>query len=341
MDEGAVASWPEGYDPKKYDSAIEKYHAEWADKQENGLEYVACELQNDPSLLDTGDIEQLTREMVLDRLNTYKRGRIVSECAVLSGFIDVHHAVNDGHLYWGVAGITQDFTPFVVDYGRFPRDKTVGETYQGSIEEKVLRSLNDLEVKLMAARWTRDDGVEMTPYFGVDSGSGQHQQTVFQFCRGAKGRNFYPTKGENVKDRDYNTIGKNAKRRGDHWRESVAPTGELKIPVYMFDANYWKTFLYNRLMAEPGTTGALSLFGNKRETHAELSRHVTSERRLVVQVKNAGHEYDQWDLIPGRANHLWDVLTGSMMIAATRGCALPGHKMIGRRRRRKKRKATI
>jgi len=339
MDHYAIVAWPEGFDPQEYESAIEKYYACMADG-ENGLEYCACELQNDPSLLDDQSELKITRDHLQKRLNNLGRGRVPLEAEWVVCFADIHHAVRDGYLWWAAVAVARDYRAWLIDYNRFPENKTVGEAYPGeSIEAKVRGALDGLEGYLIGKEWERDDGIAMDFEGCADSGAGQHQSAVFAFCRESQTKRWSPTKGENVKAKDYNTVVKADKNRGDHWRLHAETAGKWKLRVLHFDANYFKTFLLNRLHTPIGAAGAFTIFGNDIRIHRDLVSHLTAETRKTLHEVGTSVEYDQWDLKPNRLNHLFDCVVGAMMRANSLGATLPG--MVQKRRRRRRRRRRV
>ena len=339
MDQGGQVAWSDGFDPQEYESAIEKYFACLADG-ELGLEYCACELQNDPSLLDDNSELKITREVLQKRLNNLGRGRIPVEADWVIVFADIHHAVRDGYLWWCAIAVARNYTTWLVDYNRFPENKTVGECYVGdSAEAKVRSALDDLEDMLMGKQWERDDGIVMDFEGCADSGAGQHQSAVFAFCRESQTRRWTPTKGENVKARDYNLVQKQDKNRGDHWRLHAEQAGKWKVRVTHFDSNYWKTFLLNRIHTPIGAPGALTIWGNDIRLHRDIVTHWTAEKRTTLHEVGTSVEYDQWTLKPNRLNHLFDCAVGALMRANALGATLPGMAPKRKRRRRRRRRA--
>lgn len=319
MDDAAVLAWPEGYRSEEYESALEKYYATLVDKCDEGPRFIACEWQNDPDMLRTeNDSRQLTVELLATRLNNLEEWRIPSDAQFLTGQVDVHGS--GSHLYWALSWWRATFGGGLLAYGMFPAGRTIGEAYPEMSEETAVRTaMADLERALMKREWKRDDGLIMLPVFGEDSGAGQHQQSVFWHCRQALRRNWRPTKGENSKEKDYNQLHKTAKLRGEHWVMSPQTSEELKVAAYMFEANYWKGFMRARLQAPYADPASYTFWGSNPGQHSELFRHCTAEESQTVIVKTTHKEYDQWTLKPNRANHWWDCLVGTAVIASTCG----------------------
>jgi hypothetical protein len=334
MDEGAELSWAEGFDPKLYASGVEYYYAEMADGGEEGPMFCACELQNDPALLKTDeDKRQLSRSMILARTNGLLPWKAPSNAKLATGFCDVHGL--GGHIFWVVSWWADGFKGGLVAFGKWPQVATIGEKYAGMSEEAAIyQALADCEEHIMAHDVTTDEGNTLPLYIGEDSGAGQHQPLVFQHCRSCKTRNYFPTKGEGTGGRQWHTLHKTAKVRGDHWAVSAQESKSIKMRVFTFDADYWKSFICNRLMVPLGDVSAYSLYGRKPEEFAELSHHWVSEQRERLQIKDNGYEFDKWRLKRGAQNHWWDGVVGSAAMASVHGIRLPVQKRAKKPRRR-------
>jgi len=339
MDEGALVAWPEGYRPEEHASAVEKYYAKLVDKGDEGLRFVACEYQNNPDLMAAAEVSrQLRAELIVDRLNRLEQWRIPSDAVLVTGQVDVHGAASC--LYWLASWWRSGFGGGLLCAGTWPPRGTIAERYPEVNEETAIgTALADLEKWLMARSWKTDDGRELLPVFGEDSGAGQHQQIVFRHCRSAARRNWRPTKGENVKDRNYNELHRQALVRGEHWVMSPQQSEALKVGAYLFDANWWKGFVRARLQAPVADPTAYTLWGANPALHAELARHWSSEESETLTVKTTSREYDQWLQRPNRPNHWWDCLVGSAVIASS--CGLKFGQAVGNMRNRPKEPSNV
>ena len=91
----------------------------------------------------------------------------------------------------------------------------------------------------------------------------------------------------------------------------------------LFDANYWKSFVYARLAVPMGDTGCLSLFGRDPNEHRLFAEHLTAEYR--VKTSGRGRTVDEWKLRPERSdNHWFDCLVGCAVAASMQGAAMVG-----------------
>ena len=338
MNLGAVVSWPEGYSKQKYDSAIEKYYALWADKKEFGLEYVACELQNDPSMLDDDTETKLTVEKITSSLNGFKRMRIPSECRTVCGFIDVHGG--NSHLYYGLIAFDVNFNGCIIDYGTFPERKTLLEHYKIGKNDEILvrKGLEDLIQKLSERDYYTDNKVQLRPRFLIDSGWGATANVVYAFCRENQYRNAAPSKGWSKKFTDFNKTGTKNDTRGENWRLTTFGS-DIKINGYLFSADYWKRFVHNRFLSEKGQ-GAMRLWGTVAQSHLVLSQHILAEKPKIIIEKSTGNQTEVWEQVKTKPNHWFDCVVGCCVLASITGINLKATKITQKKKRHKTIKAT-
>ncbi|MFO0828014.1 MAG: terminase gpA endonuclease subunit [Phycisphaerales bacterium] len=114
------------------------------------------------------------------------------------------------------------------------------------------------------------------------------------------------------------------RQRGDqvglHWR-IPASTGRRAVRYVLYDTNWWKSFVADRLRAPVGDRASLSLWSAPREQHQMLAEHVTAEQRVPVEAR--GRRVDEWRLKqPNLDNHLFDCLVGSAVAASMSGVQL-------------------
>ena len=118
---------------------------------------------------------------------------------------------------------------------------------------------------------------------------------------------------------------------GHNWRMPTIK-GRRAIRHVVFDANYWKSFIYARLDVAMGDPGGLSLFGDRAELHRLFIEHLLSEYR--VKTEGRGRVVDEWKQRPERSdNHWWDGIVGCAVAASMLGAALPGMQSMPAKRR--------
>jgi len=115
---------------------------------------------------------------------------------------------------------------------------------------------------------------------------------------------------------------KPGERTGLNWRVPITK-GKRALRHILFDTNYWKSFVHERLNVPIGDPGCLSLFGHKPEDHRLLAEHLTAEYR--VKTEGRGRTVDEWKIkVEGNDNHWLDCLVGAAVAASMQGAVLFG-----------------
>jgi hypothetical protein len=328
MDEGAAVAWPDRHNPDEV-SAVQ--HAMNLRLDLGDVAFFA-EYQNDP-IDETAADDLLTADEIAGKLNGLPRGRIPIGRDHLTAFIDVQGKL----LYWTVVAWGHGFNGDVIDYGTYPDQKRGHFTARdarrklqdlvkgGGQEAAIHAGLEALTNDLLARRWTRDDGAEMSiERCLIDANWGESTDTVYQFCRAtAHAAAVMPAHGKYVgaSSRPWEQYTKkDGERLGHHW---MLPSvkGKRAVRHVLTDVNYWKTFVHQRLAAPAGGDACLSLFGRKGERgprsddHRMFAEHLTAEYRVKTQ--GQGRTVDEWKPKPGKPdNHWFDCLVGCCVAAS-------------------------
>jgi phage terminase large subunit GpA-like protein len=91
----------------------------------------------------------------------------------------------------------------------------------------------------------------------------------------------------------------------------------------LFDTNYWKSWLTERLAEPIGSPTAMDLFGSKSAgtDHQLLADHLTAEYGVTVTAK--ARTVEEWHLRPEATDNHWlDCLAMSAALAALLGASL-------------------
>ena len=345
MDLGCEATWPERFNEDEA-SAIQHALNLWL--RDEGAFW--AEYQNQP--LDKVDDELISDTAIMQRVHTETRGNIPVEADRLTAFIDIQKEC----LFYTVAAWRADhFTGWVVDYGAYPDQgtnnfrysqakKTFGKLWPNeSLEVHLMRALNDLARELCSKDWRRADGASLSiTRVMVDANWGISRDTVYAFAKQSPYRSvIYPSHGKFV-GASSEPLNAKWKRKpgtkiGQHWR--VVPEANTKRPTMycLYDTNWWKSFMFQRLGTEPGTQGSLTLFKASPATHKTFARHCKAEYPTKVESKN--RTVDEWKLKPDRPdNHWFDCLVGCCVAASIEGCGLGGAGQAARQPAKKKRR---
>lgn len=329
MDAGAEIPWPERFDSKKYVSALEEAMV----RRFEDPEAFAAEMQNDPVRMDAcrGETRQLHASEVAARVCHVPRGLVPRDATRLTSFIDVGGRV----MWWGVCAWNERFDGWLVDYGAYPQQPrsyftsadarpTLADRFPGLTEPQlVYQGLHALTRELLDRDFGKEGGGPAMVIGRCLIDAGWLPDTVHQFVNESGNRRavLLPSKGYstagNAKDMD-EWDHRDGERRGPSWREGTPRSGRGR--QLLFDPDFWKSFLADRLMTAPGGGGCLQLFGTSPGEHRLLADHITSEYATRVTVRN--RTFDRWELRPGGAeNHLLDVLVGCCVAASERGLA--------------------
>jgi hypothetical protein len=105
-------------------------------------------------------------------------------------------------------------------------------------------------------------------------------------------------------------------RVGANWRTSTIQ----RQRHVLFDTNAWKTLVASRCKLPVGDVQAFTIHGG--QSHDMLAEQMASE--VPVRVESKMRVVDEWKLIPGRDNHLWDCVVGSAVAASYTGISAVG-----------------
>jgi hypothetical protein len=327
LDEGAVHSWPQRVQPGEVSAIQSAMHLFLRDRRAFMAEY-----QNTP-LARVEEEEPIDPKAISERLSRVPRGRVPKECTNLTAFIDVQ-----GKLLWYVV-IAWDgtFGGSIIDYGSYPDQRrayyTLADakrtlarvTQVAGLEAQLRAGLDALAGQLVTREWPRQDGASMRlEKLMVDAHWGQSTEIVLKFCRESPhAAMLLPSHGKFVGERSPPMSERKAKageRVGLNWYIQASPSRGA-VRAINYDTNWWKTFLHARLAAPLGASGALTLCGDKADTHAMLVDHLCSEIRK--RRKGHGREVDEWYERPSKPdNHLFDCAVGCCVAANVLGVKL-------------------
>ncbi len=335
MDEGAVIAWPERFNHDEL-SAIQ--HAMNLKLQDEAAFF--AEYQNEPLPADAGEDEDLSAEAIAGKINRIERGVVPLGVDHVTAFIDVQQAL----LFYVVAGWERDFTGYVLDYGVFPdqqrpyftlrdaRHTLAAATNATGLEGSIYAGLETLTGSLINREWRRDDGAHLRiERCLIDANWGNSTDVIYQFCRqSAHPGIVMPSHGRFV-GASSQPFSEYKRRPGDrvghNWRIPNVQ-GKRAVRHVVFDANYWKSFIYSRLAVPMGDRGCLSLFGDKPDRHRLFAEHLTAEYR--IRTEGRGRQVDEWKLRPERSdNHWFDCLVGTAVAASVQGAVLAGTQAAG------------
>lgn len=323
MDAGAKVGWPAR---KQADELSAIQHA-WNLRIDRGEAAFAAEFQNDP-LEDAAKADGLQPADVTSSIINVPRWTVPRGLDTLTAFVDVQKEL----LYWAVVAWGHQFRGHVVAYGTYPdqgrayftlRDakKTLSRAHGANVEAAILAGLEALAGDLIDREFSRetDDAVLRVGQLCIDANWAQSQGVVRDFARRSKwGPRVLPTHGRFV-GASGQTISDKAPDRGErigaNWRTSTVQ----RQRHILYDTNAWKTFVAARVKLPVGDPQGLTVHAGE---HDMLAEQLSSE--VPVRVESRQRVVDEWRLIPGRDNHLWDCLIGAAVAASYSGVSAIG-----------------
>ena len=222
-----------------------------------------------------------------------------------------------------------------------PRDqKTLGLQYPGTGREgSITAGLDDLADLILGREWRNETG-GVVPVESMLVDANYETETIFAWARSSPHLSrIMPSRGSYY-GATSKPINERKRRRGDRTGPGwyvAAPGGRRAIPQVVWDANYFKSHFWARMMTPRGDRGALYLPGRPEEsrTHRMLADQLTAETRQRVTA-SSGRSVEEWQNPRKLDNHLFDTIVGNCVAASVRGVSLlDGERREGSTRRRK------
>jgi len=327
MDEGSRVAWAERHNRDELSAIQHAMNLRFRSEVSFFAEY-----QNEPLDTASDDAQLLSSDEIMKKLSNVKRGQVPVAASRLTGFIDVSQRV----LWWLVAAWEDDFTGYVVDYGTWPDQ---GRSYFSlgnltnlieqqlghlSLDAQMSQALTILTEQLCGKDWQKETGITVRlDKLMIDANWGPQTDTVYQVCRESPHRSLLiPSHGRYVGATGrpfYEYQKREGERAGLMWR--IGRNQHRATPHCVYDTNWWKSFVHNRLEVASGAPSELRLFGDRPVAHQMLADHLRSEERVIVEAK--GRRVDEWKLPVNKPdNHWFDCLVGSAVAASILGCSL-------------------
>lgn len=336
MDAGAEVSWPERKSDDELSALQHCMNLFFRDQAA-----FMAEFQNDPQAKSESEFERIAKDSIAGKIGKYARGRVPASAHVVTCGIDIHDEI----LYWVAIAWGDGFNGWLIDRGSWPEQpgnyfrhsavrNTLSRRYRGmGLEARIAAGLNDLLDQLEKKTWPREGGGDAT----VDGGlvdRGYKSVQVDDALRGRRtwiashGKGITATKAPMA---EWKSV--KGESRGDNWRLRPSRAGIGRHVI--FDANYWKTHLHERLRTASGDPGCLELWKDTPARHRMLAEHLASE--AAKEDESDGRRVIAWTNPPGGDNHLFDCAVLCAVRASTLGVRLgltPQPKKKATRRKR-------
>ena len=279
------------------------------------------ERMNDPGLAMTAELQSLTIDNLVKKINNYPRNIVPLDVEAITAGCDSQTL----GIYWTVVGHCADGSAYVLDYGKLPKGrKTITAAYGNKpLEECVYLGYSELLRELLSRRYRRQDGLDMTiSKVLVDASHGPTNPKVLQAIVDTQDNRVQPVYGRaSTPDRELFGKRKPGELRGQGW--AMPPIkfakGQANARHIILDVNSWKSALQSKLLAGQGTAGSMTIYKDAPANHNEFLQHLTAERSSPLSGRFG--TIDVWRLLPNRLNHYWDTLVyataaGSMVAMA-------------------------
>ena len=334
MDEGAAVSWEERYNPKMEVSAIQHAMNLWI----RDPRAFAAEYQNKPLIESNNEQGRVVLEakQICSRLSGTPYGVCPRETEFITTGIDIQQKI----LYYLTVAWTKDFGGTIVDYGSFPKQK---ESYW-SRENPPITMTDELPDLLLAPQvykglefirdycmpvFTRDESSEHVRIEKalIDANWNLVSDAVFSFCKENETVGlFKPANGKGIGAVMLPMEAwpkKTGEQTGKNWKVRLH-TGAGRGRHTIYDTNFWKSRIAERLLAPLGSPNCLKLYGSKSYHHQMLADQLSSEGSH--QLTGRGRSVNEWRSINARENDWWDCLI--LAAVAVSQCGLTLHEMV-------------
>lgn len=318
MDAGGKASWEARYNTGQI-SAIQ-FGMQL--RIENPAMF-ASEYQNCPLVLEEYSAQTDADQVVL-RLSGRNRGVIPLEVETLTAGVDVQK----NYLVYTVGGFATNATPFIVDYGTFPDQKThyfdrrtakrtIESTFPGlDPDAQIWAALDGLFTKLFGNEYKREDGLRMNlkklcvdvRYKGQVIKRYVRQSTHRDALLPAQGIHTNPgSAGINDRDAKPGEVSKH------DFRLPPMAAGQIARTV-SFESSEYISKVHDALTTPRGAPGALTLFNAEPHQHRCFADQLCSEYSTQMEVK--GRKRRVWQLKPNGGDNDFLDSTKLMFLAA-------------------------
>lgn len=262
----------------------------------------------------TIDLSVLDSEAVKRRVSVLVRGLCPEDTEYLTIGVDLGKFL--GHYI--VVAWRGERGSHVVDYGVIEID-----TDRLGIERGTLIALREFRDGMCDPGWAIPGGTRSPDRSLVDSAYSESQAVVYAFCGESKpARRFLPSRGYGAtqhRDKRYarpTKTGSMVRYIGEEYH--IAQLRSPRLLLVHVNADYWKSWVHERLSTPMDAMGAMTLFAAPAKEHTKLAKHLTAEKQVEEFVPGKGM-VRVWKQIR-RNNHWLDAL--SLAAAAGHSCGV-------------------
>lgn len=333
MDKGAVVTWEDRFDPPMQISAIQ-YAMDLYFRDPIAF---ASEYQNQPLRESTGEGRpsvDLQASEIIKRVSGLPYGTVPRDTLFMTSGIDIQKDA----LYYLTVAWQADFSGVIADYGTCPEQPTgyydthnmsvpLSTKFPGLLQSPLTyKALEFLHEGPLAKQFKRDEsdstvGLDLSC---VDANWNLTSDAVFQFCK-LHSDKFWPCLGRGI-GAAMLPMDQWNRKRGEipnkaNWRIRMATLGSNQGRHILYDTNFWKSRIGERLVAPLGSSNALKLYGSSVVKHQLLADHLASE--VPIRTEGRGRQVDEWRTRASTSeNHYFDCLILASIAASKLGLEL-------------------
>jgi len=285
---------------------------------QRGRDAFYSEFQNEP-IDDSGSLYSITPRLVCSRVNGYDKGIAPEGAKFLTCMADVNYI----GLNWVTAGFDNDFTSWIVDYGKFPGGSNMLYNPEKDTERTASQAISKGIMQLVQFFMEKEFGNHRQLNLLMIDGNFQ-TETVCKTVEAVRHKYKPPFKivvhrgrgHKSYKLKQATLVGK----PGDECHLENTPMRGMQI---IQNSDYWRMATQKAFLNEPGVAGSCSLFGKRPIEHDGIAREICSERLDNFASTDKGNMY-VWNMTPGQANDKLDALVACFAGASLLGASFTG-----------------
>jgi hypothetical protein len=321
MDEGSNVPWEDRYTKPVQISALQ-----------HGMDLYFkdpitffSEYQNDPIIdsigVDGGRID-LKPADILKRTSGLDRGVCPRDTLHVTTGIDIQAKI----LYYLTVAWKDDLGGVIIDYGTFPKQPIDywntqsppipldGINKELSFGPLVYAGLESIFTSVLQLKYSIDESEQhtSTQKVMIDANWSLSADAVYSFTKEYERFNiFHPCHGRGITASQLpmsEWIKKHGEKKSDYnWTERLSTNVKNRGRHIIYDSNYWKSIIADRILAPKGSDNALLLYGDDSIRHEFLADQLCAE--YPVTTHGRGRSIDEWKAKAGIVeNHWFDCL---------------------------------
>lgn len=293
----------------------------------------AAEFQNSPLEERQKCAYDINVDTLCRRTVGIAKGRVPEDVDKITAFVDTQREL----LYYTVVAWSTTGRGYVIDYGACPDQQrhywtkhsvgySLAQIYGDDFETYLRGGLDWLIEAILENEYTTEKGGKvMVDRLAIDARWGESTAIIRKLARESKHRaRIHPSMGMYVgaNSRPWQQLQsakeKRSQARGVHAKLVVPKDGGRR--ELMYDTNYWKSFVADRLLCSAGSPKAIVLFDAKPHEHRMFAEHCANEDPVRC-VGKTNNEVVEWRQRDGGSpeNDYWDCLVGNAALASTIG----------------------